>query len=127
VKAMSYVESLGTYVNKVEDLRGRVEDDVVEVVEELIEVSLEENFEDYYTKEDEVIWLREKLEDSEQVAKEQRKAIKEQIDRLKELDKKLDMLFDYIEDAKRLSREKVKDAIKNIDLNDISEELDFII
>ena len=124
---MSYVESLGTYVNKVEDLRGRVEDDVVEVVEELIEVSLEENFEDYYTKEDEVIWLREKLEDSEQVAKEQRKAIKEQIDRLKELDKKLDMLFDYIEDAKRLSREKIKDAIKNIDLNDISEELDFII
>ena len=124
---MSYVESLGTYVNKVEDLRGRVEDDVVEMVEELIEVSLEENFEDYYTKEDEVIWLREKLEDSEQVAKEQRKAIKEQIDRLKELDKKLDMLFDYIEDAKRLSREKIKDAIKNIDLNDISEELNFII
>ena len=123
---MSYVESLGTYINKVEDLRGNVNDDVVEVVEELIEVSLEENFEDYYTKEDEVIWLREKLEDSEQVAKEQRKAIKEQIDRLKELDKKLDMLFDYIEDAKRLSREKIKDAIKNIDLNDISEELDFI-
>lgn len=124
---MSYVESLGAYINKVEDLRGRVEDDVVEIVEELIEVSLEENFEDYYTKEDEVIWLREKLEDSEQVAKEQRKAIKEQIDRLKELDKKLDILFDYIEDAKRLSREKIKDAIKNIDLNDISEELDFII
>ena len=124
---MSYVESLGTYVNKVEDLRGRVEDDVVEMVEELIEVSLEENFEDYYTKEDEVVWLREKLEDFEQVAKEQRKAIKEQIDRLKELDKKLDMLFDYIEDAKRLSREKIKDAIKNIDLNDISEELNFII
>lgn len=124
---MSYVKSLGTYVNKVEDLRGRVEDDVVEMVEELIEVSLEENFEDYYTKEDEIIWLREKLEDSEQVAKEQRKAIKEQIDRLKELDKKLDMLFDYIEDAKRLSREKIKDVIKNIDLNDISEELDFII
>ena len=124
---MSYVESLGAYINKVEDLRGRVEDDVVEMVEELIEVSLEENFEDYYTKEDEIIWLREKLEDSEQVAKEQRKAIKEQIDRLKELDKKLDILFDYIEDAKRLSREKIKDAIKNIDLNDISEELDFII
>ena len=124
---MSYVESLGTYVNKVEDLRGRVEDDVVEMVEELIEVSLEENFEDYYTKEDEIIWLREKLEDSEQVAKEQRKAIKEQIDRLKELDKKLDMLFDYIEDAKRLSREKIKDVIKSIDLNDISEELNFII
>ena len=124
---MSYVESLGAYINKVEDLRGRVEDDVVEMVEELIEVSLEENFEDYYTKEDEIIWLREKLEDSEQVAKEQRKAIKEQIDRLKELDKKLDMLFDYIEDTKRLSREKIKDAIKNIDLNDISEELDFII
>ena len=124
---MSYVESLGTYVNKVEDLRGIVEDDVVEMVEELIEVSLEENFEDYYTKEDEVVWLREKLEDFEQVAKEQRKAIKEQIDRLKELDKKLDMLFDYIEDAKRLSREKIKDAIKNIDLNDISEKLDFII
>ena len=124
---MSYVESLGVYINKVEDLRGRVEDDVVEMVEELIEVSLEENFEDYYTKEDEIIWLREKLEDSEQVAKEQRKAIKEQIDRLKELDKKLDMLFDYIEDAKRLSREKIKDVIKSIDLNDISEELDFII
>ena len=67
---MSYVESLGAYINKVEDLRGNVNDDVVEVVEELIEISLEENFEDYYTKEDEVIWLREKLEDSEQVAKE---------------------------------------------------------
>ena len=124
---MSYVESLGVYINKVEDLRGNVNDDVVEVVEELIEISLKENFEDYYTKEDEVIWLREKLEDSEQVAKEQRKAIKEQIDRLKELDEKLDTLFDYLEDAKKLSREKIKDTIKNIDLNDISEELDFII
>ena len=32
---MSYVESLGAYINKVEDLRGNVNDDVVEVVEEL--------------------------------------------------------------------------------------------
>ena len=117
---MSYVESLGVYINKVEDLRGNVNDDVVEVVEELIEISLKENFEDYYTKEDEIEWLREKLYHSEKV-------VKEQIGKLKELDEKLDTLFDYLEDAKRLSREKIKDAIKNIDLNDISEELDFII
>ena len=124
---MSYVSSLGVYVNKVEDLIGKVNDDVVEIVEELIEVSLEEEFDGYYEKEGEIIWLREKLNCSERLAKEQEKVIKEQISKLKELDKKLNVLYDYLEDSKRINRDKIKKSITKIDVEDIKVSLDSIL
>lgn len=124
---MSYVSSLGVYVNKVEDLIGKVNDDVVEIVEELIEVSLEEEFDGYYEKEDEVIWLRGKLNYSERLAKEQEKVIKEQISKLKELDKKLNVLYDYLEDSKRINRDKIKKSVSKIDIEDVIVSLDSIL
>lgn len=124
---MSYVSSLGVYVNKVTDLIGNVNDDVVEIVEELIEDSLEENYPDYYEKEYEVIWLREKLNCSERLAKEQEKVIKEQISKLKELDKELNVLYDYLEDSKRINRDKIKKSVSKIDVEDIIVSLDSIL
>ena len=124
---MSYVSSLGVYVNKVEDLIGKVNDDVVEIVEELISDSLEEEFDGYYEKEGEIIWLREKLNCSERLAKEQEKVIKEQISKLKELDKELNVLYDYLEDSKRINRDKIKKSVSKIDVEDIIVSLDSIL
>ena len=124
---MSYVSSLGIYVNKVTDLIGNVNDDVVEIVEELIEDSLEENYPDYYEKEDEVIWLREKLEDAESFYQQQLEIIKEQISKLKKLDKELNVLYDYLEDSKRINRDKIKKSVSKIDVEDIIVSLDSIL
>lgn len=124
---MSYVSSLGIYVNKVEDLIGKVNNDVVEIVEELIEDSLEENYPDYYEKEDEVIWLREKLDDTESFYQQQLKIVKEQISKLKELDKELNVLYDYLEDSKRINRDKIKKSVSKIDIEDVIVSLDSIL
>lgn len=124
---MSYVSSLGVYVNKVEDLIGKVNDDVVEIVEELISDSLEEEFDGYYEKEDEVIWLREKLDDAESFYQQQLEIVKEQINKLKELDSQLNDLFDYIEDSKRINRDKIKKSISKMGIEDVIVSLDSIL
>ena len=124
---MSYVSSLGIYVNKVEDLIGKVNNDVVEIVEELIEDSLEENYPDYYEKEGEVIWLREKLDGAESFYQQQLEIVKEQINKLKELDKELNVLYDYLEDSKRINRDKIKKSISKMDIEDVIVSLDSIL
>lgn len=113
---MTYVKTLDVYVNKVEDLRDRVEEDVYEVVEELVYGSMNEISNKY---ED----LKYEFEVYESSLEECRTTITEQTRVLYDTSKEIENLIEYLDSASRINRDKIKNILRKIDLVDIADQL----
>ena len=113
---MTYVKTLDVYINKVEDLRDRVEEDVYEVVEELVYGSMNEISNKY---ED----LKYEFEVYESSLEECRSTITEQTRVLYDTSKEIENLIEYLDSASRINRDKIKNILRKIDLVDIADQL----
>ena len=107
---MVYVESLGIYVNKVEDLRDKVSEDLYQAIEHLSTVEVESYEEDYWN-------LKEEFEAYEGMLDSYNSAFNEIINLVDKFDKELNNLYDYVSDSKRISREKVLSSLKDIEVD----------
>lgn len=110
---MMYVESLGIYVNKVEDLRGKVSEDIYEVIEHLIATNEDSYEEDYWNLEKEFNVYESELENF-------RVSFNEILSLVDKFDNELCELYDYVSDAKRINREKILSSLKKIEVELIS-------
>jgi len=106
---MVYVDSLGIYVNKVEDLRDKVSEDIYEVIEHLSTVDTTDIQEKYLN-------LQSEFEAYESMLENYRSSFNEIIDLVDKFDSKLDELYDYILDVKRIDRNKILSSLKDIDI-----------
>ena len=104
---MTYVKTLDVYINKVEDLRDRVEEDVYEVVEELVYGSMNEISNKY---ED----LKYEFEVYESSLEECRSTITEQTRVLYDTSKEIENLIEYLDSASRINRDKIKNIFRLI-------------
>lgn len=106
---MVYVDSLGIYVNKVEDLRDKVSEDIYEVIEHLSSVDTRDIEEKYFNLQDE-------FEVYEQMLESYRSSFNEILDLVDKFDNTLDELYDYVSDSKRIDRKKILSSLKGIDV-----------
>ena len=106
---MVYVDSLGIYVNKVEDLRDKVSEDMYQAIEHLTVVESEDMEEKYFN-------LQNEFEVYEHMLENYRSSFNEILDLVDKFDNTLDKLYDYISDAKRIDRKKILSSLKNIDV-----------
>ena len=107
---MVYVDSLGIYVNKVEDLRDKVSEDMYSVIEHLISVENEEIEEKYFDLQDE-------FEVCEQELKDCRGSFNEILSLTNRFNNMLDDLYEYISDSKRIDRKKILSKLKHIEMS----------
>lgn len=107
---MVYVESLGIYVNKIEDLRDKVSEDLYEAVEHLTTVESESIEEDYGN-------LKAEFEAYESMLDDYNSAFNEIINLVDKFDKELNNLYDYVSDSKRINREKILSSLKDIEVD----------
>lgn len=110
---MIYVQDLGLYINKVEDLRDKVSEDLYAAVEGLISDAGEYNDTEYRN-------LQEEFEAYEAMLDDYRHSFFEVNCILEEYEKKLNKLYDYISDAKRINRDKILQVLHEVDLDHIS-------
>lgn len=104
---MVFIESLGIYVNKVDDLRDKISEDLYEAIEHLTTV---ESFEkDYWN-------LKEEFEAYELMLDDYSSAFNEIINLVEKFNSELDRIYDYISDAKRLNREKILNSLKDVEV-----------
>ena len=106
---MVYVESLGIYVNRVEDLRDKVSEDLFEAIEYLTYTENEE-LEDNYEN------LKCEFETYELDMEFVRSGFNEILDLTDKFEEELNDLYDYVSDAKRINREKILDSLKRIEV-----------
>ena len=107
---MVYVESLGIYVNKVEDLRDKVSEDLYQAIEHLTTVESESIEEDYEN-------LKVEFEAYESMLDDYNSAFNEIINLVDKFDKELNNLYDYVSDSKRINREKILSSLKDIEVD----------
>lgn len=110
---MVYVESLGIYVNRVEDLRDKVSEDLFEAIEYLTYAE-NEDLEDSYEN------LKCEFEAYELNMEHMRSGFNEILDLTDKFDNELNDLYDYVSDTKRINREKILDTLKKIEVELIS-------
>ena len=110
---MTYVKELGLYINKVEDLRDKVSEDMYEAIESLVLNAGEYNDSQYRN-------LKEEFEAYESMLDDYRHSCFEINCVLEEYEKKLNKLYDYISDAKRMNRDKMLKVLQEVDLDHIS-------
>lgn len=108
-KFMVYVDSLGIYVNKVEDLRDKVSEDIYEVIEHLSSVDTRDIEEKYFNLQDE-------FEVYESMLENYRSSFNEILDLVNKFDNELDELYDYVSDTKRINRKEILSSLKNIEI-----------
>lgn len=110
---MVYVKDLGLYINKVEDLRDKVSEDLYAAIEALVINSGEYSDSEYRN-------LKEEFEAYESMLDDYRHSFFEVNCILEEYEKKLNKLYDYISDTKRMNRDKILQALHEVDLDHIS-------
>ena len=106
---MLYVPTLGIYVNKVEDLRDKVSEDIYDAIECLVEEGNDEIHEKYEILKDEFEVYESELENLRSAYNE----IKDLVDKFEE---ELDNLYEYVEDTKRMNRDKILNSIKKVEI-----------
>ena len=111
---MIYVPSLEIYVNKVEDLRGRVSEDVYEEIECLFEELDSETSDEYKN-------LKAEFEAYEWELDHIKSAYNEIKDLVDKFEEELDNLYNYVEDTKRINRDKILSSIKKVEVELISD------
>lgn len=104
---MMYIKELGIYVNKVEDLRDKVSEDMYIAIENLVYSSDVQK--DYDALESEFKSYECSLE-------EDRNAFSEILDLIDDFERKLDELLEYLHSTKRMNRVKISQDIRNINL-----------
>ena len=107
---MTYVKELGLYINKVEDLRDKVSEDMYAAIEALVINSGEHSDSEYRNLQDE-------FEAYESMLDDYRHSFFEVNCILEEYEKKLNKLYDYISDTKRINREKILSSLKDIEVD----------
>ena len=110
---MIYVKELGLYINKVEDLRDKVSEDMYAAIEALVINSGEYSDSEYRN-------LKEEFEAYESMLDDYRDSFFEVNCILEEYEKKLNKLYDYISDTKRMNRDKILQVLHEVDLDHIS-------
>ena len=110
---MTYVKELGLYINKVEDLRDKVSEDMYAAIESLV-LNAGEYSDSQYRN------LKEEFEAYESMLDDYRHICFEINCVLEEYEKKLNKLCDYISDAKRMNRDKMLKVLQEVDLDHIS-------
>ena len=110
---MVYVKDLGLYINKVEDLRDKVSEDLYAAIECLIDNAREYTDTEYRN-------LKEEFEAYESMLDDYRHSFFEVNCILEEYEKKLNKLYDYISDTKRMNRDKILQVLHEVDLDHIS-------
>ena len=109
---MAYVKELGLYINKVEDLRDKVSEDLYTAIEDLVINAGEYTDREYRD-------LKSEFEAYEEMLDDYRHGCFEINCILAEYDKKLNGLYDYVLDAKRINRDKISKVLKEIDIDNI--------
>lgn len=112
-----YVESLGIYVNNVEDLRDKISEDMYELIEHLIATENDSLEEDYCN-------LKDELEVYEYELESFRSSFNEILSLVNKLNKELGELYDYVSNTKRINREKIFNSIKKVKLESIQDIID---
>lgn len=107
---MTYVKELGLYINKVEDLRDKVSEDMYAAIESLVLNAGEHSDAEHRN-------LQEEFEAYESMLDDYRRSCFEINCVLEEYEKKLNELYDYISDAKRMNRDKMLKVLQGIDLD----------
>ena len=107
---MVYIKELGIYVNKVEDLRDKVSEDMYVAIENLVYSSSSNMQKDYDALESEFKSYEWSLE-------EDGNAFSEILDLVDDFDHKLDEILNYLYSTKRINREKLSQDIRNIKLD----------
>ena len=108
-----YIKELGIYINKVEDLWDKVSEDMYAAIESLVINSGEYSDSEYRNLQDE-------FETYEVMLDDYRHSFFEVNCILEEYEKKLNKLYDYISDTKRMNRDKILQVLHEVDLDHIS-------
>lgn len=106
---MNFVPSLDIYVSKTDDLRGKINDDLFECVETLVNND-DDNLQYQYD------CLKEEFCSYEHTLDSYTSDMFDTQTELEQMIEKIDELWDYISDAKRLNRDTLKDMLKKIDI-----------
>ena len=113
---MTYVKELGLYINKVEDLRDKVSEDLYAAIENLVVNAGEYTDREYRD-------LKSEFEAYESMLDSCHSACYEVLNIMEEYEKKLSELYDYVSYAKRINRDKITDVLAEIDLDKISNSI----
>ena len=106
---MKYVKELGIYINKVEDLRDKVSEDMYEAIEKLVLNAGEQNDDDYEN-------LKEEFKVYEFELENFRSSFNEILCLVNEFENELCNLYDYVCGTKRINREKILNSISKVDV-----------
>ena len=113
---MTYVKELGLYINKVEDLRDKVSEDLYAAIEDLV-INAGEYTDNEYRN------LKDEFEAYESMLDSCHSMCYEVLNIMEEYEKKLNELYDYVSYAKRINRDKITDVLAEIDLDKISNSI----
>ena len=113
---MTYVKELGLYINKVEDLRDKVSEDLYAAIENLVVNAGEYTDREYRD-------LKSEFEAYESMLDSCHSVCYEVMNIMEKYEEKLNELYDYVSYAKRINRDKITGVLAEIDLDKISNSI----